>query len=135
MLRLRAPAALALVAALPAVATLGCRRDAAASPPAAPRVGSSAPASTGAANAANSAQECALLIVTLDTTRRDVLGFAAASGAAAPFAARTPVLDELAKRSVDFTRAWTVAPLTLPAHASLFTGLYPDAHGVRDNLG
>jgi choline-sulfatase len=132
MPRSRAPAALALVAALPAVATLGCRRDAAASPPVAPRVGSSAPA---AATAANAARECALLIVTLDTTRRDVLGFASAGGAAAPFAARTPVLDELAKRSVDFTRAWTVAPLTLPAHASLFTGLYPDAHGVRDNLG
>jgi arylsulfatase A-like enzyme len=26
-----------------------------------------------------------------------------------------------------------VAPLTLPAHTSLFTGLYPPHHGVRDN--
>ena len=26
-------------------------------------------------------------------------------------------------------------PLTLPAHSSLFTGLQPAAHGVRDNGG
>src|SRR4029077_11306307 len=30
-------------------------------------------------------------------------------------------------------RAYTVAPLTLPAHASLFTGLYPAETGVRTN--
>ena len=27
----------------------------------------------------------------------------------------------------------TVSPLTLPAHSSLFTGLFPPRHGVRDN--
>ena len=29
--------------------------------------------------------------------------------------------------------AITVAPITLPAHTSIMTGLYPPAHGVRDN--
>ena len=24
-------------------------------------------------------------------------------------------------------------PITLPSHSTLFTGLYPPAHGVRDN--
>jgi tetratricopeptide (TPR) repeat protein len=32
-----------------------------------------------------------------------------------------------------FDQAITVAPLTLPAHASLLTGAYPPRHGVRDN--
>src|SRR2546429_5014279 len=32
-----------------------------------------------------------------------------------------------------FERAITAAPLTLPAHASLLTGRYPFAHGVRNN--
>ncbi len=76
--------------------------------------------------------DAALLIVTLDTVRRDALGFA--GGDFTP-AVHTPVLDELAKQSVEFTHTWTVAPVTLPAHASLFTGLYPTAHGVHDNLG
>lgn len=34
-----------------------------------------------------------------------------------------------------FERAYTAAPLTLPAHASIFTGRYPPTHGVRDNGG
>jgi choline-sulfatase len=44
-----------------------------------------------------------------------------------------PALDRLARESVAFDTAVTVAPLTLPAHASLLTGSYPPAHGVRDN--
>ena len=32
-----------------------------------------------------------------------------------------------------FDRAYTVTPLTLPAHASMLTGLYPLRHGVREN--
>jgi len=36
---------------------------------------------------------------------------------------------------VVFERALAPAPLTLPAHASLFTGNYPPRHGVRDNGG
>ena len=68
-----------------------------------------------------------LLIVTFDTTRADRLG----CYGYAP--ARTPALDSLAGRGALFSRCFTVAPVTLPAHASLFTGLYPPAHGVRDN--
>jgi choline-sulfatase len=68
-----------------------------------------------------------VLIVTLDTTRADRLpayGYQSASMAA---------LDRLAREGVVFDRATTVAPLTLTAHTSLFTGLYPTRHGVRDN--
>jgi arylsulfatase A-like enzyme/cytochrome c-type biogenesis protein CcmH/NrfG len=70
-----------------------------------------------------------LLLITLDTLRADRLG---SYGHAA---ARTPHLDALAGRGLRFARAATVTPLTLPAHASLFTGTFPAHHGVRDNGG
>ncbi len=68
-----------------------------------------------------------LLLVTLDTTRADALGCYGATGA------RTPTLDGLAAAGVRFESAWSPAPLTLPAHASLLTGLEPAEHGLRDN--
>jgi arylsulfatase A-like enzyme/thioredoxin-like negative regulator of GroEL len=68
-----------------------------------------------------------VVLVTLDTTRADRLG---CYGHAA---AVTPVLDSLAARGVVFERAFTSVPLTLAAHASILTGLYPTRHGVRDN--
>ncbi len=71
-----------------------------------------------------------LLLVTLDTTRADRLG---AYGR--PAAAETPVFDRLAREGVLFEQAMTSAPLTLPAHATMFTGHYPPLHGVRDNGG
>lgn len=68
-----------------------------------------------------------VLLVTLDTTRADRIG---AYGYAK---ARTPVLDRLAKDGVLFEQALSPAPLTLPVHASLMTGLYPPEHGLRTN--
>ena len=47
----------------------------------------------------------------------------------------TPALDQLARDSVVFDDAISHVPLTLPSHVSLFTGLLPFQHGVRDNLG
>jgi arylsulfatase A-like enzyme/Tfp pilus assembly protein PilF len=68
-----------------------------------------------------------VLLVTLDTTRAEALG---AYGNPHPV---SPHLDRLAKEGVLFEHAYTVAPLTLPAHASMLTGLVPPRHGVRDN--
>jgi arylsulfatase A-like enzyme len=68
-----------------------------------------------------------LLLITLDTTRNDVLTDDAAGRAL------TPRFAALAENGVRFSRAYTVTPLTLPAHASLLTGLVPPRHGVRDN--
>ena len=68
-----------------------------------------------------------MVIITLDTTRADYLpvyGF---------MDAEMPHLDRLAREGVVFDQATSVAPLTLPAHCSLFTGLFPPRHGVRDN--
>lgn len=44
---------------------------------------------------------------------------------------RTPALDALAARGARFSHAFTTCPYTPPAHASMFTGLYPVRHGVR----
>ncbi len=68
-----------------------------------------------------------ILLVTLDTMRADHLG---SYGYAS---ARTRHLDRLASEGVRFDQAISPAPLTLPAHATLFTGLYPFEHGVRNN--
>jgi arylsulfatase A-like enzyme/tetratricopeptide (TPR) repeat protein len=68
-----------------------------------------------------------LLVVTIDTLRPDRLG---AYGYAS---ARTPNLDHLAAQGVLFEDVTAQVPLTLPSHASLFTGLVPPTHGVRDN--
>jgi arylsulfatase A-like enzyme/Flp pilus assembly protein TadD len=67
------------------------------------------------------------LLITLDTTRADRLGAYGYAGA------KTRHLDRLASEGVRFEHASSPAPITLPAHASIFTGLYPPAHGVRNN--
>lgn len=68
-----------------------------------------------------------VLLVTLDTTRADHIGCYGFP------LARTPRLDKLAREGVRCANAVTAAPITLPSHSTILTGLYPPAHGVRDN--
>lgn len=68
-----------------------------------------------------------VLLITLDTTRADRLG------CYGHVSARTPVMDGLAAAGTRFDAAMAQTPLTLPSHASIFTGLYPTSHGVRTN--
>jgi choline-sulfatase len=68
-----------------------------------------------------------LLLVTLDTTRADRLG---CYGHAA---AKTRHFDRLAAEGVRFETVVSSAPITLPSHSSIMTGLYPFEHGVRNN--
>lgn len=68
-----------------------------------------------------------LLVITLDTTRADSLGVYGGAGN------HTPNLDRLARDGIMFKNCSTPVPLTLPAHASLFTGRTPLAHQVRNN--
>ena len=75
------------------------------------------------------ASDLNLLIVTLDTTRADHIhayGFNDIE---------TPHLDRIAQEGVLFEQAVASAPLTLPAHSTIFTSKSPPAHGVRDNGG
>jgi len=70
-----------------------------------------------------------LVLVSVDTLRADHLSSYGATSL------RTPHMDRLASEGVLYESVSTVAPTTLPSHASLFTGLTPAAHGVRDNVG
>ena len=70
-----------------------------------------------------------LLVVTVDTLRPDHLhcyGYQAIE---------TPNIDRIAQSGALFEHAVTQAPLTPPSHASMFTGLNPPTHHVRDTGG
>src|SRR5438093_2402153 len=64
------------------------------------------------------------LLVTLDTTRADRMGFLGSSRGL------TPILDALARQSIVFTRAYSQAPITPVSHATLLTGTFPPVHRV-----
>jgi arylsulfatase A-like enzyme/Tfp pilus assembly protein PilF len=77
-----------------------------------------------------------VVFVTLDTTRADHLScYAQESVSKLPRGAKTPHLDTLAARGVRFAHAIAQVPLTLPSHASMFTGTYPEVHQLRDMGG
>jgi choline-sulfatase len=63
-----------------------------------------------------------ILLVTLDTTRADAL---------TPEVA--PNFTKLARRGIYFEQAYSTAPSTLTAHASMMSGLYPAGHGIHEN--
>ncbi len=65
-----------------------------------------------------------VLLISIDTLRPDHLGF---YGYIRP---TSPNLDALAGESLVFDHAFAPAPHTLPSHASMFTGLFPDQHGA-----
>jgi arylsulfatase A-like enzyme len=64
-----------------------------------------------------------IVIVVLDTVRDDVAGLARGD-----VGAPMPALDALGREGVVFSNAWSVAPWTLPSHASILTGLLPSGH-------
>jgi len=64
-----------------------------------------------------------VVVIIMDTAREDRLACYGHSRA------NTPNLDELASESTLFRNAYSVSSWTAPGHASLFTGLYPAAHG------
>ena len=68
---------------------------------------------------------CDVLLISLDTTRADVLTFADP--------ALAPNLTALAARGVVFEQAFAGSSWTLPSHVELFTGLPPILHGVHDD--
>jgi choline-sulfatase len=67
-----------------------------------------------------------VVLITLDTTRADHLGCYGS-------AIRTPAIDKIASSGVRFDQADSAAPLTLPSHATILSGLLPVHHGVRNN--
>lgn len=67
-----------------------------------------------------------ILLITLDTTRADRMGFLGSKRGL------TPNLDALARDSAVFTHAYSQAPLTPTSHATILTGTYPQFHQVND---
>jgi arylsulfatase A-like enzyme/Tfp pilus assembly protein PilF len=62
-----------------------------------------------------------VLLISVDTFRADRIG------------SETPSLARLGREGVRFETADSPVPLTLPAHASLISGLLPLHHGLRNN--
>jgi arylsulfatase A-like enzyme/tetratricopeptide (TPR) repeat protein len=69
-----------------------------------------------------------LVLVTIDTLRADRLGCYGSADVA------TPNLDRLARQGALASEATAHVPLTRPSHVSLFSGLLPSGHGIRDNV-
>ena len=70
-----------------------------------------------------------IILISIDTLRADhlpIYGYEQVD---------TPAIDALRQDGILFERAYSHAPITLPSHTSLLTGLLPTGHGVRDNIG
>jgi len=69
-----------------------------------------------------------VVIISMDTTRADNLSCYGV------YKNATPQIDALAKESVLFQNTYSPIPLTLPAHSTMLTGMYPPRHGIHDNI-
>lgn len=67
-----------------------------------------------------------ILLISLDTLRSDRLSFYGYHRET------TPNLAQLAEEGIVFTNVYAASTWTLPSHMSLFTSLYPSAHGIID---
>ncbi|MGA3091701.1 MAG: sulfatase-like hydrolase/transferase [Terriglobales bacterium] len=67
-----------------------------------------------------------VILITMDTTRADRMGFLGSKRGL------TPNLDAMARQAAIFTHAYAQAPLTSVSHASILTGTYPQFHQVLD---
>ena len=74
-------------------------------------------------------RDAPIILISVDTLRSDHLP------AYGYHRIATPAFDALRADSILFEHAYSHAPLTLVSHASMFTGLLPADHGIRDNLG
>lgn len=75
-----------------------------------------------------------VLLISIDSLRRDHLG---CYGARFPYAegrSPTPRLDRLAAEGIRLADAYAPSSWTLPSHVSLMTGLSPVVHGVETDL-
>ena len=67
-----------------------------------------------------------ILLITLDTTRADRMGFLGSKRGL------TPHLDAIAQQGIVFTRAFSHVPITTASHATILTGTYPQFNRVND---
>ncbi len=88
-------------------------------------VGASIAGCTGLRAPIDAAEPANLVIILTDTLRADRAGTEATGPSA------MPVFDRVAMRSFTFVNAYSPTSWTRPAVTSLFTGLYPQRHGVQ----
>ena len=74
-------------------------------------------------------KDASVVLVSIDTLRADHLALYGYR------AGRTPTWDRLGREGIAVDDVYSHVPLTLPAHASMLTGLLPPRHEVRDNMG
>src|SRR5258708_39046376 len=67
-----------------------------------------------------------IILITVDTTRADRVGFLGSARGL------TPNLDTVAKQGIVFTRAFSHVPPTTASHATILTGTYPQFNHIND---
>jgi arylsulfatase A-like enzyme/Flp pilus assembly protein TadD len=70
-----------------------------------------------------------VVLISIDTLRADRLPAYGYAGV------RTPNLDSFRRDAILYQNAYSPCPMTLPSHLTMLTGLLPQEHGVRNNLG
>lgn len=83
-----------------------------------------APRPVGAASPEVRHRVAPIVLITVDALRKDALSCYDPAGPS------TPHIDALARQSLQFQRAYSPASWTLPAMASIMSGLTPDRHGA-----
>ena len=76
--------------------------------------------------AAQAAAKPNIVLITLDSTRADRMGFLGSK------ARLTPNLDNVARQSMVFEQAYSQAPLTVVSHATILSGTYPQTHRATE---
>jgi arylsulfatase A-like enzyme/Flp pilus assembly protein TadD len=67
-----------------------------------------------------------IILITLDTTRADRMGFLGSKRGL------TPNLDAMATQGIAFSRAYSHVPITTASHTTILTGTYPQFNHVND---
>src|SRR2546430_3020196 len=67
-----------------------------------------------------------IILITLDSTRADRMGFLGSHGAL------PPNLASVARQGIIFEHAYAQAPLTVASHATILTGTYPQTHQISE---
>jgi choline-sulfatase len=67
-----------------------------------------------------------IVLITLDSTRADRMGFLGSK------ARLTPNLDNLARQGMVFEQAYSQTPLTVESHATILSGTYPQTHRASE---
>jgi len=70
-----------------------------------------------------------VLLITIDTLRADRVGYVSGKDLS-----KTPNIDAIASNGIVFNRAYSLVPLTLPSHSTIFTGLHPLQLGLHLNV-